>query len=1115
MSSDEKASASMAKASTLTDNENTFLNALDSRDFGFISLGDQFDSLQTKRQVIEKGIEHYEILALKNGKEEDVAWFFCQLGHLHLLLQNFAKALSAYKKFIKLQGEMWRNNICFLYGLALVYFHYNAFSWAVELFYLLLQFGFSHVAEVHLRLAVIFKISGRFDDSLQHFRFVLSSWTHEHCSLTPLEIHFHIAHLFEVQGKAPMAKMNYERILDSPNASAELQANVYRQLGWIQYTLGAAYYGEAIQLLQKSVELNKACWESWYYLGRCYSSSGLTHEAFTAYRKAIDNNETRSDTWCSIGVLYQRQGQLMDALQAYVCAVRLDRQHVVAWADMGILYEALHQILDAMTCYQEAMTVSQIGCPERTSVESRLRTLAMLLRWHGLPPNSSQQKLPSVSDAFYMTVPSELLTRTIQRGIVNETLAQAKPPPIPDLSQIVAQYSNEGFQQNSGDVFQYPFMPPPPPPPPPNPSTPFIFPAAAAQSRFPLGWAAQLRAPPCAPTQMRPMNPAVPWFVPPQPQPPPLQVPQPPPPSLSVSLPPPPPPLPSPSKASDPMLSEAALRVPPRLKSSNSTDLLNVIGGNPSALPEIDVTDVLGTTNEAALLSPSLLDSLSPARLAAAAARSGVGGETSFVFSSSSATPFGNASFLAVEPVSTLADEREYMTQTPLAPPLPPTLQTNQDLHPNVPSMKIRLMTDVHGHVVREFCFSPANPIVLLEGLAQAADLDLSLFSSQQLAETNGEHRMEIRTQRQQAADENWDGSGKRKVWKCSSALSHMTISSYAKYQESYGQTSSSEEEEIAVSARQFKTIQFGTNADLSDEITWSRQLKELEKIPEFARVKSSSNLLNFVNYPILGVNSVQLYMKVPGCRTPGHQENLNFCSVNLNIGPDDSEWFAVPTVYWGAINSLCEKHRIDFLTGSWWPNLDELESEGIPVYRFRQKAGDLVWVNPGAVHWVQAAGICNNVAWNVGPVTAHQYRMAMERYEWNKIKRAKSIVPMSALSWSMAKKLHVTDVKLFEQLRNFIERSAREAEYHTKRLKQEGHEITWRGKADDERDYYCTNCEIEVFNLLFVCNKKGTNYVYCESCARKNDKKFQEHVIANQYSQEEMNSTIAKFRLH
>ena len=39
-----------------------------------------------------------------------------------------------------------------------------------------------------------------------------------------------------------------------------------------------------------------------------------------------------------------------------------------------------------------------------------------------------------------------------------------------------------------------------------------------------------------------------------------------------------------------------------------------------------------------------------------------------------------------------------------------------------------------------------------------------------------------------------------------------------------------------------------------------------------------------------------------------GHQENNNFCSVNINIGPGDCEWFAVPDQYWGVINSLCEK---------------------------------------------------------------------------------------------------------------------------------------------------------------------------------------------------------------
>ncbi len=39
-----------------------------------------------------------------------------------------------------------------------------------------------------------------------------------------------------------------------------------------------------------------------------------------------------------------------------------------------------------------------------------------------------------------------------------------------------------------------------------------------------------------------------------------------------------------------------------------------------------------------------------------------------------------------------------------------------------------------------------------------------------------------------------------------------------------------------------------------------------------------------------------------------GHQENNNFCSVNINIGPGDCEWFGVPESYWGVIHRLCEK---------------------------------------------------------------------------------------------------------------------------------------------------------------------------------------------------------------
>ena len=54
----------------------------------------------------------------------------------------------------------------------------------------------------------------------------------------------------------------------------------------------------------------------------------------------------------------------------------------------------------------------------------------------------------------------------------------------------------------------------------------------------------------------------------------------------------------------------------------------------------------------------------------------------------------------------------------------------------------------------------------------------------------------------------------------------------------------------------------------------------------------------------------------------------------------------------------MCMNNSIEcflLFLGSWWPILEDLYEERVPVYRFIQKPGDLVWVNAGAVHWVQA----------------------------------------------------------------------------------------------------------------------------------------------------------------
>uniref|UniRef100_A0A182RCB7 TPR_REGION domain-containing protein n=3 Tax=Anopheles funestus TaxID=62324 RepID=A0A182RCB7_ANOFN len=53
---------------------------------------------------------------------------YCKLGHFHLLLEDYEKALSAYQKYYALKPDHWRD-APFLYGLGLVYFHYNAFRW--------------------------------------------------------------------------------------------------------------------------------------------------------------------------------------------------------------------------------------------------------------------------------------------------------------------------------------------------------------------------------------------------------------------------------------------------------------------------------------------------------------------------------------------------------------------------------------------------------------------------------------------------------------------------------------------------------------------------------------------------------------------------------------------------------------------------------------------------------------------------------------------------------------------------------------------------------------------------------------------------------------------------
>ncbi|XP_018569203.1 lysine-specific demethylase 6A isoform X2 [Anoplophora glabripennis] len=1083
----------------------------------------------------------------------------------------------------------------------------------------------------------MFKVTQEYESAHKHLQLALVD--NSPCTTPKNIIKFHIAHLFEVQGRVKIAKDRYEALLKDKTISQPLKAEIFRQLGWLyhcQESLGEKNQRIplAIHCLQRANEADQFSGQTLYLLGRCYASIGKVHDAFIAYRNSVEKSEGNADTWCSIGVLYQQQNQPMDALQAYICAVQLDKCHSAAWANLGILYENSLQARDAYACYlnssrglsnrgstEEATNSIKLPkiCLQKVGMNPHLTQRINFLQTHlanaPMPSVTSQRRqLLSIEEAWNLPISAEMSSRQQQNS-----------------SQSTRNGSSQGFQKNySGSTPQGP------PPPYPSPSGG----VGVASKRFktePDQKPAPQPAYNLTPQQLQLLNHLqqnVNTLTPAQQnlmqqlqhqyrlmqqnqqlrnnQRPALNTP------VSRSAPTPPAynnntsfgqngsPH-STAKGYSPTISDKLVQpnpiVGPRdfisssghhapdLDENLEEDLKDLLSQKDLATTlaenllkhfgsdDIDVKEEADSTNandnntttntlSSGPFSPSNIDAKSemppePKRKIKSPIQDSI-------LTVKAEPPWDLDSLHSIEKRSNIEYTIDMDAQTviklcksevvngdingsiisdtapPPTPPDPPLVKlSSQQLLPPTPSVYLDNKKHAFSPQLQEFCLK--HPIAVVRGLASALKLDLGLFSTKTLVEANPDHSVEVRTQIQQPSDENWDPQTGKKVWACISHRSHTTIARYAQYQASSFKESLREEREKAASGlsdsdskdsthcggkrrkinmnippssntkscKEQKTLKFGTNVDLSDERKWRPQLQELMKLPAFARVVSAANMLSHVGHVILGMNTVQLYMKVPGSRTPGHQENNNFCSININIGPGDCEWFAVPDAYWGAICALCEKNQINYLHGSWWPVLEDLYNANIPVYRFLQRPGDLVWVNAGCVHWVQAVGWCNNIAWNVGPLTARQYQLAIERYEWNKLQSFKSIVPMLHLSWNLARNIKVSDKKLFELIKNCLLRTLTKCCRILEFVKNRGVEVKFHGRGKNEASHYCGQCEIEVFNILFIREQEKRHVVHCMDCARKQSPNLEGFVCLEEYKMQELCEVYNNFVLH
>ncbi|XP_044256246.1 lysine-specific demethylase 6A isoform X2 [Tribolium madens] len=1215
---------------SMTAQELHILSELDSRQYGFLLL--HLPENEKKRELVLKAVKYLQLMVVQARRQQKIqdenepnnyqqmskkisidpkTWV--KLGHFHLLLEEYRKALSAYQMFYKVQAENHWMDPTFLYGLGLVYFHFNAFQWAVKAFQQLLYVSpsFQRANEVHLRLGLMFKATQEYESALKHLQLALVD--NSPCTTPKSIIKFHIAHLFEVQGKVKGAKDRYELLLRDKTITQTLRADIFRQLGWLYHchdSLGDKNQRIplAIHCLQRAHEADQFSGQTLYLLGRCYASIGKVHDAFIAYRNSVEKSEGNADTWCSIGVLYQQQSQPMDALQAYICAVQLDKCHSAAWANLGILYESCGQARDAYACYLN----SNRGLSNRNSTEDtflpsklprfstvgmnphlsqRINFLQSNLANAPMPSATSQRRqLLSIEEAWNLPISAEMssrqqqqnssqqsktTTQSYQKPYSQGSTPQGPPPPYPSPGGgSVKQFKTEVVEQK----------------PTPQPQThPFtltqqqlqmlnyfqqnINNLTPAQENMRLQLQHQHRLMQQHQQQLRHQRQA-----------------QPPrqgstPPAYNGNFQGDPPTLNPPKNLSPSSNGEKLVQPTPNVIPSCARDITMPVSGQHSAdmdVSEEELKDFLSQKDLATTLAENLLkhfgsddidikeeqeqnDSSKPEIDTKRRIKSP---PQDSILTIKSEPPWEVDSLHSVEKRPEIEYTIDMDAKTilrlckgegikgeisnslisdrapPPSPPDPPAIKLNhQQLLPPTPSVYLDNKKHAFSPQLQEFCLK--HPIAVVRGLASALKLDLGLFSTKTLVEANPDHSVEVRTQIQQPSDENWDPQSGKKVWACISHRSHTTIARYAQYQASSFKESLKEERDKATSGlsdsdskdsvnfpkrrrlcnippsantkgcNQPKMLKFGTNVDLSDEKKWKAQLQELMKLPAFARVVSAGNMLSHVGHVILGMNTVQLYMKVPGSRTPGHQENNNFCSININIGPGDCEWFAVPDAYWGAICALCEKNQINYLHGSWWPVLEDLYNANIPVYRFLQRPGDLVWVNAGCVHWVQAVGWCNNIAWNVGPLTARQYQLAIERYEWNKLQSFKSIVPMLHLSWNLSRNIKVSDPKLFQLIKNCLMRTLRQCSMILEFVKHKGVEVKFHGRGKNEASHYCGQCEIEVFNILFIREQEKRHVVHCMDCARKQSTNLEGFVCLEEYKMEELTEVYDNFTLY
>lgn len=365
------------------------------------------------------------------------------------------------------------------------------------------------------------------------------------------------------------------------------------------------------------------------------------------------------------------------------------------------------------------------------------------------------------------------------------------------------------------------------------------------------------------------------------------------------------------------------------------------------------------------------------------------------------------------------------------------------------------------------------HPVLLLKNFAHHWNIDPNIFTSQSIGLHHGHNIIDVVSQRPFAL------GFKTKSNQLLQTKQKITIAKYIAYQKDFIEHKKNFPDE---------KIKFGVNIDIGD---WKEMKDELlSKVPKYLYCNGEEDYCRYLRQHIMGMTQPQVYLKVPGCWTGGHQENLNMRAVNVNHGPGDVEWYWVDTPDIAEFRRIVkEKENID-IHGTehlWYVDLSFFYEHGIRVGMFVQEAGDVVVLAPGVLHWVRAHGAALHSAWNLGEFSLGQLQAHQRKYLINNEIGMQNLIPTQTCFMDLLNlgfKKWTNDAWAF--LISVYKKTLQECEDLTAEIDLYLTAKPIQKKMDDlgrNSILACSNCHREIFNDWFHCPALGTDAIFCFPC--------------------------------